>query len=856
MNLDLFNYKDYIFLYDDLRNLSYKNALNHFKKNGFNEGRKSFLTDLERDDYYKYNWYNYQILNPDLKDLSYKKLWIHWLTIGRYENRSVSELNFDFRFYINYYSDLRNDGINDLNSAYQHWINYGYFEKRLVNDKNNKSLIPKKIYYTCHDKNNIDKIHLKYIENSKKYLKDYKIMIYDDTDIELILLDYNPIMYELFKKIKLGCIKCDIFKYLIMYLKGGIYLDMDIEVIQNLDKLIDYNYDAIFGIDISKQYHNYYNNDLKINMLESDLVYKNIKNINEIHDSVNLDDKLYFKNNSISLCHWILISKPKLNFFKEILENIFLNPKIFDLTNEEDTLDWRENFFSIRITSGSKIFTQYVMNNISKYKIKLLSSEYFCGGSFNMVPLTKKSVIKHHFEHSWDIKNHSDKYIFINRDCGFFSCFNFLLGSLIENKVYPYINKKFFLQENNLRDNQIKHFSYFKNVNLESHDNIWFKYFEPIKYAYNDNFHKNIDIFLYDFKKVDNYFEYNNKNIVNILKQFTRTLSSDDIKELNNDRKIYLTDGCGKNGICAPIEFRDPPLVKKLMKNKNYFQEWRNDTYKVYKKYIYLKSEIQNIITQLNIFLSCDIAVHYRHPSHCVESGFVFFNDYFKIIDNLLKTNPDYKICIYSCNDLAYLIFKEKYQNKVTINYDRERSSIDNIISWGYDLKNIDQINITHKYVVIKNNDILITYKGIDELSNTEIVTFSKYFEIIDNMLSKNKVNNIFLNTNWEFSEFFFKNKYKNLIITDTKKKNIDEFLKYLFTLYQTSAETDYTTGSVHGKPKQLHMLNTGEKDLLLESIVDTYLISKYKHIIGGLSNMLLTASYINPNSNLYIIPN
>ena len=51
-----------------------------------------------------------------------------------------------------------------------------------------------------------------------------------------------------------------------------------------------------------------------------------------------------------------------------------------------------------------------------------------------MVPLTKKSVIKHHFEHSWDIKNHSDKYIFINRDCGFFSCFNFLLGSLIENK--------------------------------------------------------------------------------------------------------------------------------------------------------------------------------------------------------------------------------------------------------------------------------------------------------------------------------------------------------------------------------------------------------------------------------------
>ena len=59
MDLENFNYKDYIFLYDDLSNLSYNNALNHYKNHGIREGRKSFLTKIEIDSYYKYNWYEY-----------------------------------------------------------------------------------------------------------------------------------------------------------------------------------------------------------------------------------------------------------------------------------------------------------------------------------------------------------------------------------------------------------------------------------------------------------------------------------------------------------------------------------------------------------------------------------------------------------------------------------------------------------------------------------------------------------------------------------------------------------------------------------------------------------------------------
>ncbi|RZJ99265.1 MAG: hypothetical protein EOO43_27090, partial [Flavobacterium sp.] len=74
-------------------------------------------------------------------------------------------------------------------------------------------------------------------------------------------------------------------------------------------------------------------------------------------------------------------------------------------------------------------------------------------------------------------------YKFVPRDAGFFSVFNFFIGSLSSGcKVYPYFNKNAIIK----LDSKISHFCYLDN-NI---DNSWFNYFEPISYFSSDDIHQ------------------------------------------------------------------------------------------------------------------------------------------------------------------------------------------------------------------------------------------------------------------------------------------------------------------------------------------------------------------------------
>jgi hypothetical protein len=96
-----FDYKFYINTYDDLKNLSEKQALDHFNKFGKNEGRIAHTNSLLK----KY---------PD----------------------------FDFQFYLNNYNDLKENGINDKLSSLIHYHNNGIKEGRICSLKNLKSKFP------------------------------------------------------------------------------------------------------------------------------------------------------------------------------------------------------------------------------------------------------------------------------------------------------------------------------------------------------------------------------------------------------------------------------------------------------------------------------------------------------------------------------------------------------------------------------------------------------------------------------------------------------------------------------------------------------------------------------------------
>lgn len=219
--------------------------------------------------------------------------------------------------------------------------------------------------------------------------------------------------------------------------------------------------------------------------------------------------------------------------------------------------------------------------------------------------------------------------VFIPRDAGFFSVFNFYMGTLtLGKRVYPYWNYDRFMKVNN---NANSHFAYF----TES-DNCWLDYFEPI------SFYK-----------------------------------GDTMSDIQNISPVTI-------GELAPVEFKVPQEMQKLFLSER-FQEWRECVNKCFKKYIKPHKRIVERVENIMLNFTDDmIAVHFRHPSHCCEKGFVYLRDYYSIIDKYIQ--PTTKIFLATDTEFAVMAFQQKYGDKLIYNKDSMKTSIDNILEWSYAL--------------------------------------------------------------------------------------------------------------------------------------------------------------------------
>jgi hypothetical protein len=226
---------------------------------------------------------------------------------------------------------------------------------------------------------------------------------------------------------------------------------------------------------------------------------------------------------------------------------------------------------------------------------------------------------------------------FIPRDAGFFSVFNFLVGCLtMGTRIYPYFNKEQFLSMNNGVN---EHFCYWTNS-----ENCWFDYFEPLKFFDDDNCHL-----------------------------------TDEYKTFNKHR-----------GEVAPVEFRIPKDTHNLINDIDRFKKWRQDTHKFYTKHIKYKPEI---LDKVNIFwnsaLEKDtkvIGVHYRHPSHFIESGKVYLEQYFEKIDEILSRQPESKIFLATDTNFGIYAFMERYDKKIQYIKNVDRLTMPEFLEWSFNL--------------------------------------------------------------------------------------------------------------------------------------------------------------------------
>lgn len=105
---------------------------------------------------------------------------------------------------------------------------------------NNGFKIPNIIHFTFCNKNLPIEI-LRVIEHNKKICRNCKFIFYDDNDCDNLIKNYfNDEIYNTYNKINpvYGAMRADFFRYCVLYLFGGVYIDIKSQINYPIFKII------------------------------------------------------------------------------------------------------------------------------------------------------------------------------------------------------------------------------------------------------------------------------------------------------------------------------------------------------------------------------------------------------------------------------------------------------------------------------------------------------------------------------------------------------------------------------------------------------------------------------------------
>ena len=99
-------------------------------------------------------------------------------------------------------------------------------------------MIPKHVWQ-CFKTKDLNPVLKSHIERLKKMNPEWIFHLYDDEDIRSFIKEYyDKDMLNTFNMITSGAGKADLWRYLVLYQFGGLYLDLDSEIITPLDQWI------------------------------------------------------------------------------------------------------------------------------------------------------------------------------------------------------------------------------------------------------------------------------------------------------------------------------------------------------------------------------------------------------------------------------------------------------------------------------------------------------------------------------------------------------------------------------------------------------------------------------------------
>ncbi len=101
-------------------------------------------------------------------------------------------------------------------------------------------MIPRFVFQTF-PTNKLPEPYLLNLYKNKKISQDWDFILYDDASIlDFINKEYGSEMFKRYKRINpsYGAARADLFRYLLMYKKGGIYIDIKVNLTRSLSEVI------------------------------------------------------------------------------------------------------------------------------------------------------------------------------------------------------------------------------------------------------------------------------------------------------------------------------------------------------------------------------------------------------------------------------------------------------------------------------------------------------------------------------------------------------------------------------------------------------------------------------------------
>ena len=442
MDVNNFNYYEYINNYKDLRFLKHNEAYRHYLNHGKKEGRIYNTNNL-----HDFNPKIYKKLNTDLQDKTYEEALLHYIRFGKYEGRQYK------------LQDFNTDRLQDFTINKLQYINMDILQELNMNEFNNFALI-----FICHNNESFNMI-----ENYLKYNNCYVIIVGDDINL-INIYKYSNEKIIIAKNYKNNI---EYEKKLLTFTAW--YLIVKNNLFVNFTHLCVLEYDVYFKdetifkqIDILTKTNDiisfygdkiHFQTDINIDVLKK---YMEIKNINFIH----YNDPNLFWYHSTNHC----ISR---NIIEKFVDWYYPDCLIIKLYDYKMLSYYHERLFSIFIIENN--YKIYLLQN-SLIHYQRVSHFNFNKHIQKKILLTYDDGTRNYNEHTYNlilsVNMYSDFLIKIfsknNIDITFKNIYNYILSQqrgdgywlwkpyiiltylnkLNENDILFYIDSKYYFVEN------------------------------------------------------------------------------------------------------------------------------------------------------------------------------------------------------------------------------------------------------------------------------------------------------------------------------------------------------------------------------------------------------------------------